>query len=350
VILPELQFVIVVAATPLNLTTLLPCNDPKFAPLMTTGVPGPPVLGDRPLMEGAPTTVKVTPGLENPPCETTTGPLVALPGTAARMTESPQLTTVAGTPLKVIVPVPCGDPKCEPLTVTCVFVGPVAGDKEPITGVGMNVNGEPLLAKPPTVTTTLPVDAPLGTGTTILLTPQLVGVPAVPLKVTVLVPCGDPKVFPLIVTAVPNIPEVGERFVMLGGTVKLTPLLATPPAATTKTLPVVAATGTATVILEAPQFVGLAAIPLKVTVPWLDPKFVPEIVTVAPTAPVVGKRVLMLGAGVTVKGTPALAIPPAAVTTTLPVVVPVATVATILVALQLVIVSVFPLNLTEPFP
>jgi hypothetical protein len=45
-----------------------------------------------------------------------------------------------------------------------------------------------LLATPPTVTTTLPVVAPAGTGTTMLLADQVVGVAAVPLKVTVLVP------------------------------------------------------------------------------------------------------------------------------------------------------------------
>jgi len=46
----------------------------------------------------------------------------------------------------------------------------------------------PLLATPPTVMTTLPVVAPVGTGTAMLVAPQLVGVAAVPLKVTVLVP------------------------------------------------------------------------------------------------------------------------------------------------------------------
>jgi hypothetical protein len=55
-------------------------------------------------------------------------------------------------------------------------------------GVLPTVNVNALLATPPTVTTTAPVVAPLGTGTTMLLALQLVGVPAVPLKVTVLVP------------------------------------------------------------------------------------------------------------------------------------------------------------------
>ena len=70
---------------------------------------------------------------------------------------------------------------------------------------------------------------------------QLVGVAAVPLNLTVLVPCVVPKFVPVIVTDVPTVPEVGDKVVMLGvaSTVKLTPLLATPPTVTT-TFPVVA--------------------------------------------------------------------------------------------------------------
>ena len=74
----------------------------------------------------------------------------------------------------------------------------------------------PLLATPPTVTTTFPVVAPLGTGTMMLVALQLVGVPAVPLNVTVLVPCVAPKFVPVIVTDVPTGPDVGLRLVMLG--------------------------------------------------------------------------------------------------------------------------------------
>jgi hypothetical protein len=54
--------------------------------------------------------------------------------------------------------------------------------------VGVTVNVIELLATPDTVTTKLPVVAPLGTGTTILVALQLVGTPAVPLNVTVLEP------------------------------------------------------------------------------------------------------------------------------------------------------------------
>jgi hypothetical protein len=48
------------------------------------------------------------------------------------------------------------------------------------------VKGFPLLATPLTVIMTLPVVAPAGTGTAMLLALQLVGVAGVPLNVTVL--------------------------------------------------------------------------------------------------------------------------------------------------------------------
>src|SRR6266436_392032 len=123
-----------------------------------------------------------------------------------------------------------------------------------------------------------------------------------------------------MVTEVLTAPDVGLRAVMLGGrTVKLTPLLATPPAVTT-TLPVVVV-GTGAVMLVAVQFVGVTEMPLNVTVlvPCAVPKFVPVMVTEVPTCPDVGFRLVMLGGIVTVKLTPLLATPPT-VMTTLPVV------------------------------
>src|SRR5436309_16062848 len=88
------------------------------------------------------------------------------------------------------------------------------------------------LAIPPTVTTTFPVVAPLGTGTTILVPLQLVGVAPIPLNVTVLVPSLAPKLAPVILTDAPRTPDVGLSPVMLGGgavSLTLTPSLAIPP-------------------------------------------------------------------------------------------------------------------------
>lgn len=236
------------------------------------------------------------------------------------------------------------------MIVTDVPTAPEAGLKLLMLGAGVpTVKGTPLLATPPTVTTTLPVVAPLGTGTAILVALQLVGVAVTPLNFTVLVPCVEPKFDPAIVTDAPTTPDVGLKLLMLGDTVvftvKLTPLLATPPTVTT-TLPVAAPVGTVATILVALQLVAVAVSPLNFTAlaPWLEPKFAPVMVTDAPTAPEVGLNPLMLGAGVlTEKLTPLLATPPT-VTTTLPVVAPVGTEAMMLVALQLVAVAVVPLN------
>lgn len=75
----------------------------------------------------------------------------------------------------------------------------------------------PLLATPDTVTTTLPVVAPAGTVTTMLVALQLVTtVTAVPLNVTVLVPCVAPKFVPVIVMEVPTAPELWLRPLIVG--------------------------------------------------------------------------------------------------------------------------------------
>jgi hypothetical protein len=347
---------VVVAVVPLKLTVLEPFVAPKLVPVIVTDAPTSPELGFRPVILGAGTvTVKATPLLATPPTVTTTFPVVAPAGTATTTLVALQLVTVAAVPLNLTVLVPCVAPKLEPVIVTVAPTNPDVGFKLVMLGAGAEtVKLTPLLATPPTVTTTFPVVAPVGTSTTILTAVQLVGVVAVPLNVTVLVPCVAPKFRPVIVTVAPTNPDVGLSPVMLGPgevTVKLTPLLATPPTVTT-TFPVVAPAGTSATMLVEVQLVTVAAIPLNLTVlvPWVAPKFAPAIVTVAPSTPDVGFRLVMLGAGtVTVKLTPALATPPT-VTTTFPVVAPVGTVTTMLVALQLVAVAAVPLNLTVLVP
>lgn len=297
-------------------------------------------------MSGA--TVKLAPPLANPPTVTTMFPVVAPAGTGATMLVSLQLVGVARVPLKVTVLAPCADPKFEPLIVMGVPVSPEEGFKPLIEGV--TVKRTPLLAPAPdTATTTLPVLAPLGTGTTMLVWVQLVGVPKIPLKATVLPCCGVPKVVPVIVTEVPTGPAVGLKLVIVGVTVNKTPLLTTPPNVTT-TLPVVAPAGTGTTIAPPPQLVGVARVPLNVTVllPCDVPQFPPLIVTDVPTAPDVGLSEAMLGSR-TVKLAPLLA-SPLTVTTTLPVVAPLGTGTAMLVSLQLVGVAAALLKVTELVP
>jgi len=99
--------------------------------------------------------------------------------------------------------------------VTGVPYLPEIGQILVIVGAGI-VNDTPLLAWPLTLTTTLPVVAP-GTLTPIAFADQEVTLALVPWKVTVLDPCGEPKLLPLIVTGVPGVPEVTLRLEMLGG-------------------------------------------------------------------------------------------------------------------------------------
>ena len=150
------------------------------------------------------------------------------------------------------------------------------------------VKGTPLLAALKTVTTTLPVVAPTGTVTLMSVVVQMIAVPAeVPLKVTVLVPCVTPKFVPLMTIDTATAPAFWLRLVMVGATLNGKPLLAVPKTVTT-TLPVVAPTGTVTVMLVALQALAVPAeVPLKVTVlvPCVAPKFVPVMVIDAPTAP-----------------------------------------------------------------
>ena len=111
-----------------------------------------------------------------------------------------------------------------------------------------------------------PVLAPFGTGATTLVVLQLPGVVGIPLNATILPLLVDPKFDPLIVTDVPDDPEVGERLLILGaGTVNINPLLACAATVTT-TLPVVAPAGTGATILVLVQLVGAVTIPLNATV------------------------------------------------------------------------------------
>src|SRR6266403_570505 len=307
-------------------------------------------------------TVKFTRLLVTPPTVTSTSPLVDAEGTSTTMLVALQLAGVPAVPLKVTVLVPCVEPKFVPAMVTDVPTTPDVGFRLMMLGADeVTVKFTPLLmspAEPPPlgalVTTTFPVAAPLGTGTIMLVALQLVGVPAVPLKVTALAPCVAPKFAPLMVTDVPTAPDVGFKLVMLGGggvTVKFIPLLATPPTATT-TFPVAPPAGTAATMLVVLQLAGVAATPLNFTVlvPCVAPKFAPLMVTDVPTTPDVGFRLVMLGGDeVTVKFIPLLATPPT-VTTTFPVVAPAGAGTTMLVALQLPGVPAVPLKVTVPAP
>lgn len=194
-------------------------------------------------------------------------------------------------------------PKFDPEIVTVVPITAEFGERLVRIGVTPTVKGLGLLAIPDTVTTTLPVVAPVDTGAAMLVELQLVAVDVAPLKEIVFAPWLPPKFVPEMVTDVPTTPDGGLRLVMLGPAikVKLEPLLAIPPTLTA-TFPVVAPVGTVTTIPFWAQLVALALVPLKVTVlvPCVAPKLVPAIRTVLPTSPDAGDNAVMLGVGRTV--------------------------------------------------
>jgi hypothetical protein len=132
--------------------------------------------------------------------------------------------------------------------------------------------------------------------------------------------------------------------------VNATELLADPPTVTTiDSEPMTAPLGTVATICVVVQLLAEAAAPPKVIalLPWLLPNPLPLIVTFFPIGCVVGLSEVMCGR--TLKLIPLL---PCVftVTTTLPVVAAVGTVATTFVLLQLVTVPVVPLNVTVLLP
>jgi hypothetical protein len=183
-----LQLVIVVAAVPLNVTTLVPCVEPKLVPVIVTDAPIAAAFVDKLAMLGACSTVNGVPLLLIPFTLTTTFPDVAPLGTRTVMLVAVQFVGVAGVPLKLTVLLPWVDPKLTPLIVTETPATPDVGDKLLTVGGCDTTKGSPLLETPFTVTTTFPDVAPLGTGTEILVEVHVVGVPFTPLNVTELVP------------------------------------------------------------------------------------------------------------------------------------------------------------------
>jgi hypothetical protein len=215
-----------------------------------------------------------------------------------------QLVGVAGTPLKVTVLLPWVAPKPLPVIVTDVPVLPLPGE---IVAFETIVKATPLLAKP-VVTTTLPLPGvTVGVCTTMLLSLQLMGVIVKLFHFTELTPWLAPKLAPVIVTGVPGEALLSESDWTVGPGVKDKPLLTWPPTVTT-TLPLVDPLGTVTPMLVSLQLLTVAGVPAKVTVlaPCELPKLLPEIATVAPTAPMLLLKLDKLGGG-TVNCIPLLA-------------------------------------------
>ena len=143
----------------------------------------------------------------------------------------------------------------------------------------------------------------------------------IPLNRTAVAPV---KLVPVIVTLLPTAPLVGVKLAIVGATRKLVALVAVPAGDVTLSGPVVAPAGTVVWIAVSDVTVNVALTPLNATA--VAPlKLVPLTVTLIPTAPLVGAKLVIFGS--TTKEVALVAVPPGAVTFSRPVVAPDGTVA-----------------------
>ena len=191
--------------------------------------------------------------------------------------------------------------------------------KNDVPLAGATVKALALVAVPTAVVTEMsPVVAPEGTVAVIWVAELIAKVAPRPLNLTEVVPV---KFVPVITTLLPTVPPVGENVVIVGGavTAKLTALVAVPPGVVTASGPAVAPAGTVVVIWVAELTVKVALTPLKLT-RVAPEKLVPVTTTLAPTGPLVGEKLVIVGAGTTVKLLALVAVPPGVVTVMGPVV------------------------------
>lgn len=157
------------------------------------------------------------------------------------------------------------------------------------------------------------------------------------------------KFVPEMVTIAPTAPLVGVKPVIVGvgSTVKLDPVVTVTPLTVTEMGPEVAPAGTVTVRLVVVATVTTAWVPLNLTTLFTAVvlKFVPEITTVAPMAPLVGLKLVIVGDPGTVK-VALLTVTPLTVTAIGPVDAPTGTVVVIEVEVKPVTTAVTPLNVT----
>jgi hypothetical protein len=283
------------AAVPWNRTNVTPV---KFDPSSVTDVPTGPLLGEKLVIFG-PVTVNVPEDVPVPDgFVTEILPDVAPFGTVAVIL--PLFTTVkesAAVALNLTAVVP---KKFEPKIDTTVPTLPLPGLNPVITGalVPVTVKLPRLWSFPLGLNTdTFPVVAPAGTVAWICELLLMTNCAAAPLNRTEFT---AENVLPVIVTDVPTGPLLGLKSVMFGPppppavTVKVV-VPAVPLGVCTEIGPVAAPPGTLVVIcVPGPFTLNTAAVPLNAT-ENAPPKPAPLIVTVVPTGPVCGLKLVICG-------------------------------------------------------
>jgi hypothetical protein len=340
------------AAVPLKDTTLFAGVVLKFVPDIVTVAPTAPLVGVKEVNVGVGRRVKLE-ALVNviPLTVTEMVPVVAPDGTVTVSEVVVAALTTADVPLNETILFEGVELKFVPEIITVAPTAPLDGLKDVNVGVGKTVKLEALVRVIPlTVTEMVPVVAPAGTVTVSEVVEAALTTADVPLNETTLFAGVVLKFVPEIITVAPTAPLAGVNDVKVGvgRTVKLEPLVNVIPLTVTEIVPVVAPAGTVTVNEVVVAALTTADVPLNETTLFagVELKFVPEIITVAPTAPLDGLKDVNVGVGKTVKLEALVMVTPAVVTVMLPVVAPAGTVVVIEVAFEEVTVANVPLNLT----
>lgn len=340
---------VTVAEIPLKVTELLAGVVLKFVPEMVTVAPSAPLAGVNPVKVGVGATVKLfVLKIVMPFRVKEILPVVAPIGTVVVILVAVEAVTLAATPLKVKMLSSGIALKFEPLIMTVAPTAPLAGLKPAIEGVGETLKLDPVVMVIPfTFMEMGPEVAPAGTLVAILDVVEVVTEANVPLNDTVGMVM---KFVPVIVTTVPTAPLVGLKPVTVGedNTVKLAALVMVTPLTVIEILPVVAPAGTLAVMLLVVDAVTVADVLLNFTTLFTGVvlKFVPEIMTVALTAPLDGLNPVRVGVANTVKLVALTIVTPLSVTEILPVVAPAGTVVVMLVFVDEVTTAVVLLNFT----
>jgi len=340
------------ATVPLKVTTLSGSSESKFKPLMVTMAPGRPLPGLKFKMTGVGITIKLVALVSVTPFTV----IVILPVDAPTGTITVRLVEVASvivavTSLNFTTFPPGSSLKFVPVMVTMAPAAPLTGLKFVIVGVASTVKSELLdTVMPFNVIVIFPVVAPEGTVVLMLVDVAAVTTLVTPLNLITLLAAVVLKFVPAMLTTAPGAPLSGVKLTIdgVGRIEKLPELVIVTPLVVTETGPVEVPAGTVTVMDVAVEAVTVAATPLKDTALFVGVilKFVPLIVTVAPTAPDEGLRLVMVGRGNTEKLDALVMVMPFTVTEILPVVAPVGTVVVILVVVDDVTTAVVLLNLT----
>src|SRR6266550_1155729 len=224
-------------------------------------------------------------------------PVVAVAGTVAVTCVLETGVKLEATLLNFTVVVPV---KPLPEMVTELPTAPEAGLKLVIFGRTLNTSVLTVGGLAPQLDTVMrPVVAPTGTTAVICTDESTVKTVVLTVSNRTLDTQAESNPLPEMVTLSPTLPLVGVKLVIFGTTVKVPALVAVPAGLVTVILPVMAVAGTVALIeVEETTTSAPAETPPKVTSVAVS-RPVPSMVTSVPVVPLVGVKLVIVGAGTT---------------------------------------------------